>query len=122
MALPNAPGNPATSASEAGAYLAPAQRPGASGGEIAARPVDEWLSSYMLGILLGIGAVVGIGFIVLSCGVFVFQNEFVMFAGLILMNLGAVAWALTAIYLIVKAIRKVRAMRGQSASQPDRRS
>lgn len=76
----------------------------------------------MLGILLGIGAVVGIGFIVLSCGVFVFQNEFVMFAGLILMNLGAVAWALTAIYLIVKAIRKVRAMRGQSASQPDRRS
>lgn len=122
MALPSAPGNPAAGASETGAYPAPPPSPGASGGKIAARPVDGWLTPRLLGALLGIGAVAVIGFVVLCIGVFVFKSEFVMFAGLILMNLGAVAWALTALYLIVKAVRKVHATRGKSVSQPDRHS
>lgn len=122
MALPSAPGNPPAGASETGDYFSPSQRPGASGGEITDRLANGWLTPYLLGALLGIGAVTGIGFVVLCAGIFVFKNEFVMFAGLILMNLGAAAWALTVLYLMVKAVRKVRATRGKSALQPDRHS
>ena len=119
MALPSAPGNPVAGAPETGAYPAPSQRPGTTGAESNAGPADGLLTPNLLGILLGIGAVVGIGFVVLSCGVFVFQNEYVLFAGLLLMNLGAVGWALTALYLIVKAVRKVHAARAKPVLQPD---
>ena len=106
MALPSAPGNPAAGASETDAYPAPASRPGA---ESNAGRVGVLLTPRLLGILLGLLAVGVVGFIVLFCGVLVFENGFVMLAGLIMMNLGVWPSALIGLYLIVKAVRKIYA-------------
>ena len=116
MALPSTPGNPIAGASETDAYPAPAQRPGAPGAESNAAPAGVLLTPHLLGILLMLAAVGVVGFIVLFCGVLVFENGFVMLAGLILMNLYVWPSALIGLYLIVKAVRKIYAARAKPAS------
>lgn len=115
MALPSAPGNPTAGAPETGAYPAPSQRPGAPGAESNVARAGVLLTPQLLGILLMLAAVGVVGFIVLFCGVLVFENGFVMLAGLILMNLYVWPSALIGLYLIVKAVRKIYAARAKPA-------
>lgn len=75
----------------------------------------------MAAIFCFTGIVIGIGFLVLSYGIFVNESGSTLLAGVIVMDVGIVGWMIAACYVIVASIRKAFGYESRSTDQPNRR-
>ena len=66
------------------------------------------------------GIVIGIGFLVVSYGIFVNESGATLLAGLIVMDAGIIGWMIAACYVIVASLRKAFGNGSKATDQPSR--
>ena len=75
----------------------------------------------MAAIFCFTGIVIGIGFLVVSYGIFVNESGSTLLAGVIVMDAGIIGWMIAACYVIVTSLRRAFGNGSRSTDQPSRR-